>query len=53
MFAAVGTTASQRSDVAVVASAEAGYEEWLTRTVDGMPELTERQQRDLRDLLRP
>jgi hypothetical protein len=48
------TTATERSDTAAVVKAVSGsYEEWLTRTVDAMPELTEQQQHKLRDLLRP
>ena len=48
MFATV--TTSERSDIAAVRAES--YEEWLARTVDAMPPLTEQQQRELRDLLR-
>jgi hypothetical protein len=46
----MGMTATERSDVAAVNGES--YEEWLARTVDAMPPLTEQQQRELRNLLR-
>lgn len=50
MSTAAASTTGEQSVPAVVGES---YEDWLTRTVDAMPEFTERQQRELRELLRP